>query len=399
MAEFAQAPGVQYYLELTIKDARINPVNIQSLVIKEWVFNLVPTIEIHFIDDGYFTEIIPLEDGEDIEVLLAKNEDDENPVELTFSLDDYSVGILGDNRKSTLSITGHLKVNDIFVSKMRSFPGKNSLSVLKQIASDSNLTFVNPRNVIPSDNMNWLQVGQSNYDFIVHVLKRSYVPNDVVFFYANSSNEFVYTSLHAEMDKEDIKRAKFNVRNAERNVEDDSDKDDTIWFASYNITNYSGFFNKSCGYGFGYCYYDLSQEVFKSYKSIKKFTDLSFRNKDLLGSTIKTSDCADLIEKNVYSAKYFESLSRNEFLKNNFFGNLLVMNINSLSQVKLMDVIDVDIPSLFEEENSNEVLSGKYMVAGIQHEISTGAIYRKKIALGRNGMNKSQSVKIYQVES
>jgi len=398
MAEIGQMIGVQFYLELKIKDNKINPLNIQYLVIREWIFNILPTVEIRLIDDGYFTEIIPLEDSEDIQIILGKHEDDENPIELIFSLNDYTSDIISDNRKSILTITGTLKANDMFWIRSRSFPKQNSITVLSTIAEESKITFSNPHNIIPSDNMTWIQNDLSNFKFIKHVLKRAYIPDDVLFFYANSLNKFIVTSLKSEMDRTDIKKSKFDIIKFGNNAKDNKDPDDTIWFASYNIVNYSNFFNENIGYGFKYSYYDLENNNLKTYSNINKITQLSFRNKDFVGKPVIKNLNNELIESNIYGSEYFESLLRNQFLKNNFFANSIVLNVNALSKINLMDKIDLSIPSLFKSEQSNEVMSGFYLVMGIQHEITKGGIYKKKIALGRNGMNKSSNIKIYKVE-
>lgn len=399
MSEFGQLPGQQFYLELSIKGERYNPNNIQYFVIREWIFNILPTIELMLADEGYLTEADPLEDGSEIEVLLAKSEDDPNPLEMTFLVDDYTVEIMGDNRKSLVSITGHLKVDKMFEIQSRSFSKRNSAEVLQQIASECGLKFSNPRNITPTDNMVWLQASVSNQDFIGQVLKRSYIPNDCTFFYGNHNNEFVYTSLLTEMEKQEIKKTKFNIENFERFSKDDQDKDNTIWFGSYSIVNYSGYFNKKLCYGFEYDYYDLDgNNVFQEYSDIKKLTELSFRNKKNINGVFLADNVKDYIASNVYGEKYFESFSRNDFLKDNFFSNSVVLSVNSLSQVNLMDILDVDIPSLIEAEQSNEVMSGFYLVCGIQHEVTNGSIYRKKVAIGRNGMNKSANVKDYEVD-
>ena len=400
MSEMNQAPGVQYYLSVEIKGAKYNPVNIRYLVIKEWIFNILPTIEICLIDDGYLLEQVPLEDGEDINITLAKTEDDPNPIDLTFSFDDVEYGILGDNRKSIVTFTGHLKVDDMFTIKGRCFTKQNSASVLENIAIEAwPLQFSNSHNIIPSDQMNWYQNSQTNFEFIKHILRRSYIPNDTAFFYADIENNFIYTSLQSEIDKHNVKKAKFNVANYELNVKDDSDKDDTIWFTAYSIVNSSGYFNKMLTYGYEYNYYDLENPIVKLYSDINKLdSKVSFRNKSLVGKAVTRISSIDYIASNLYGDKYYESLLRNKFLKDNFFANSLVLNINALSQVSLFDTIDIDIPSLFVENGTNNVMSGLYLVNGIQHEVSVGGIYKKKLSLGRSGMRKSSIVKQYQVE-
>lgn len=398
MSEQGMISGQQFYLTMDIKGIKYNPSNLQYFIIREWIYNILPTIEMQFLDDGYLSEVFPLEDQEDIKIVLAKHEDDENPIEMIFSVDDCSYEIKGDNRKIVISINGHLKADKMFILKSRSFSIQNSSSVLSNIASENNLTFLNPHNIVPSDNMIWYQINQSNFDFIKHVLKRSYIPDDVLMFYARVDKKFILTSLKREIDKREIKKSKFSIENYERNDKDEDDKDDTIWFSNYSIVNNSGFFNKRIGYGFGYSYFDLNDVVSETYSTIPKLTQLSFRNKNMKDITVRNETYAEINLANIYSEKFYESMTRNRFLISNFFANSLVLNINALSKVNLMDTIDVYIPSLMQEDNHNEVLSGFYLVAGIQHEVSNGGIYKKKIALGRNGFNKNPDLRTYNVE-
>ena len=141
------------------------------------------------------------------------------------------------------------KVNyNMFQLQTRSYARQTSKSVLQQIATESGIEFTNPRNIKPSDNMTWFQSNSSNFDFIKHVIKRAYIPKDVVFFYADTRNKFVFTSLLAEMRKKESKITKFSVENTESSILNENDKDNTIWFASYDIVNYSGFYNKKSSY-------------------------------------------------------------------------------------------------------------------------------------------------------
>lgn len=402
MAETGQPAGQQYYCEIFIKETQYNPVNINYLIIREWIFNILPTLELQFIDDGYLTDVSPLEDGEDILISLAKNEDTEETINLIFSLDDYNVGLLGDNRKSLVTLTGHLKVNGMFQKRTRSFTTQNSSSVLQNIATESGKIYTNPRNVVPVDSMVWYQIFKSNFDFIRSVLKRVYIPDDVALFYADAKDKFVFTSLNTEWNKNEIKTCKYDVEKFERNVEDDEDPDKTIWFNSYSIANNSGYYNKMRSYGTSYSYYNLEGNVISNeYSNINLKTDLSFRNADIMSNTnhaVYGRNCCDFNERNLYGPEYFESRVRNKFLRDNFFAFSLVLNINSLTDISLMDKVDVMIPSLFNEDDENEVMSGLYLVAGIQHEVSKNGIYTKKISVSRNGMNKSSDISSYQVE-
>jgi hypothetical protein len=401
MAGILQPAGQQFLCSLVIKGNQYNSLNINYLVIREWIFNIIPTIEIQFLDEGYLTEATPLEDNEDIIVILAKHEGDENPLQMTFSLDDYEVGVIGDNRKTIITMTAHLKVEDFFTTKNRSLSRRDSASVLEQIAQEANITFTNPQNVKPTDNMVWYQSNISNFAFVKHVLKRAYIPEDLPLFYANSNNKFVYTSLFAELNKQKLRKAKFNVEQFEMNVKDDNDKDETIWFNAYDIVNYSGFYNKIFGYGVSVNYYDLDQNRTFNYSDITKVTDLSYRDKNLKGKAVFNRNAGDFINSNVYSEEYFETYAKNKFILHNFFAMGMIININALETVNLMDTIHIEIPSQMKENNINEVMTGKYIVAGIQHEVSNGGYYKKKVSIHRNGMNKSVALgndHIYQVE-
>ena len=401
MAEIGQPAGQQFYCIVKIRNSQLNASNINYLIIREWVFNILPTLELQFYDSGYLTEISPLEDGEDIEVTISKNEDSDEIISLVFSFDDMEMGLIGDNRKTIITLTGHLKVDyNMFTLQTRSFARQTSKSVLQQIATESGIEFTNPRNIKPSDNMTWFQSNSSNFDFIKHVIKRAYIPKDVIFLYGDTRNKFVFTSLLAEMGKKESKITKFSVENTESSVRNENDKDNTIWFASYDIVNYSGFYNKKSSYGVSYTYYDLKDNaVTESYTDINKLTDLSFRNrKGVSKNGVYIDYVGDYFDNNIYGYQYFESKIRNPMLKNNFFANSLNINVNSLSKVYLFDTIEIQIPSLFGEGEVNEPLSGEYLVGGIQHEISQGNIYRKKVSIHRNGMNKNSNYKLYEVE-
>ena len=239
MAEFGQLAGQHFYCILTIKGTDYNPSNLMYLISREWVFNVLPTIELQFLDDGYLNEVSPLEDGEDIQISVAKHEDDVEVMELTFSMDNYEVGILGDNNKSIVTLTGHLKADDMFTTKTRRFPRQNSEAVLQTISDEAGFNFKNPHKIAPADNMIWYQLGISNFDMIRHVMKRAYIPNDTIFAYANTNvdalslpvggltksrkSDFVFTSLQSEVDKKEIKICKYDVPSFELNVKNTED--------------------------------------------------------------------------------------------------------------------------------------------------------------------------------
>jgi hypothetical protein len=390
-ADFNQPNGQQFFCTVKIKDIQFNSSIIFALIIREWVLDVLPKIQLDLSDDGTLNEVMPLDDNEVISILIGKTEQDESPLELEFQVQDYKMNVMGENKRLFFSITGILKTNNMFMLRNRSFSRSTSKDICSQIASEEGLTFKNPLNVIPIDNMTWYQSNMNNYNFIKYVLNRSCVNDDAAFFYANTQKEFVYTSLNKEIDKAESIDAIYDINKSFSMDLNNLDKR-KIWFNSYDVVNMNGYFNKKIAYGFAYSYYDLSKstQAFE-YNKYKLMAQKSFKDKNLDGKVFYGgNDLGIYNDLNLYE-KYFESLMRNKYLINGFFGYSILLNINSLYKVKLFDKVNLGIPSLFPENKAdiNEVVSGEYLVGGIIHQIGNNGIYTKTISLHRNGSDKS----------
>lgn len=383
-----QTPGQQFYSRVKIKGQDISSSNIQSLTIREWVVSILPKLELSVFDLGNIIETLTLEDGDEIEVILAKDQSSEIKLNMKFAFSDYSIDILNDNRMQVINIVGYLKCDNMFYLQNRSFSGKRSDEVFKQIASECGLGFVNRYSINTNDKMNWFQLNKNNFEFLKHVLKRSYLYDDVIMLYADSNSKLIMTSLNREITKKDNIVAKFDVEKYEYNA-DITDKN--IYFNSYDVVNMSGYFNKINNYGVTAQYYDMLNPISIQYNKFKKMSDLSFINKKYNGKLAYNLNWGMYNNLNIYSEKYYESLIRNEFLISNFFGYSVMLQINADNDVKLFDKLNVVIPSILSGE-LNEVLSGMYLVGGIIHNISNGNIYRKMVSVHRNGNNKSSNI-------
>jgi len=397
-----QPAGQQFYCKVRIKDNDFPSPNIVSINIREWAVDILPRLELTMYEDGFLIESFPLEDNEEIFVTLARQEDSENRIELTFNLLDYAVAQAGDGDKAKLvTITGYLKNNGIFKSKSRRFKNNSSIDIFRRIAREEGIKFKNPRNVKTKDNMTWYQAGLTNYQFIRHVLQRANVINDIPFFYANVENEFVFTSLVKEMKKKESRIAKYNVDKSEYLVEDNNDKDKTIYYNSYDIVNASGYINRKIAYGASYSYYDLRKNNDGEYNDIDLMTQLSFRNKDLVGkSSYDGRGCFGAFNDNLYSENFYKAMVRNCLLKQNFFAFSISISVNAINDIRLFDKINLSFPTVLPNGTvNNEVMSGEYLVGGIVHSVAAGGIYTKLVSLHRNGMNRSSSVRFPMVDS
>lgn len=389
-----QPAGQQFFCRLFVGGSEIISKNILSITIREWAFEILPRIEISIEDEGLLFEKAPLEDNDEIIVKLAKNEDVEDAFEASFTLADYAIEIVNDNRVSIVNMSGYLRVKDIFTLKNRSFARQTSREVLQFIAGESELTFRNPQNISSNDSMTWYQISLSNYNFIKHMLKRASVADDALLFYGNTDGEFVYTSLYREMNKRDSVIARHNIDKATRNSLSDEDAS-SMWYNAYNIVNLSSYYNKKTGYGINYNYYDFEREVSEQTNGREKLTELFFKDQELVGKPVASVTYSSYDDRNIHG-DYFASAARNLALINDFFGGIsLVISINSLYPVKLLDKVDLILPSMVAEEEMNEAHSGEFLVGGIVHHIARNGVYSKFVSLNRNGLNKSPYLKNY----
>jgi len=379
-----QLPSQQFFSRVIINGQEIASNNIINLTIREWVLDILPKIEISIADFGALIEVVTLNENDEIEVFLGKHLESNNILHMVFQLSDFNVTVMADNRMLLLNIVGYLKVDDMFILKNRRFAGTFSKDVLNQIATETGLEFYNKYNINTNDQMTWLQVNSSNYNFVKHVLKRSYIANDVVFGYADHTNRFIFTSLNREIDNNNYKVAKFNVKESEFKTDS---QDNNIYYNAYDVVNLSGHYNKITGYGVKVDYYDLEIDNSITYNTINKISDSlkTFIKTDTNGTKTKNIIGGSFNDLNLYSDKYYETMGRNEFLINSMFGFSIAIQIDAEEDINLFDKIQLVLPSLVSE--FNDKYSGFYLVGGIIHTIDNGGIYRKCLSLHTNGRN------------
>lgn len=381
-----------FFCEMTIGDAEVIPENIISLTIREWALDVVPRLYCILNDDGMLTEIFNISDGEKITLLLGKHPEDENTIKLDFTLQDFKMNLVSDNKYSIVSFTGILDISKLyFPIKNRSFANKNSKEVLRQIAEECNLTFKSPYNFKTNDRMTWYQINIPNWQFINYVKKRAFKEDDMILSYIDINKKLYLTSLKTEINKQEEKIAIYDQENYTKfSFEDETDKN-TIWYNYYDYVNISGKYNKINNYKTEYNYYDLSDNVESSIKSnLASFTNLTFKNKSNLNNTVKHTYCG--IINNEYD-NYAKAMIQNEYYKQNFFAFAMALNINSLSKVYLLDKINVIIPAMPTyggELEINDRLSGYYLVVGQVYNIGKNKTFNKQIILSRDGENNSQ---------
>jgi hypothetical protein len=403
-----QGTAVNFYCNLKIKGHQVISQNIIHLTIKEWIFDIVPRIEITINDDGTFTEVYPLQDGDIISVEIKKNSLDTPSTILKFDLIGYTFGSMAGTKFAQIIIAGALHVDNFYSPiHTRSFSNRNSSDVLKQLLiseGNSKLSI----GASTTDVMTWLQIHISNIDFCKHILKRSYIANDTMFLYAdtnsyatstgnadNVTSGFNYTSFKTEVDKNIEGIARYNLVNYSADSFEDAADYKDFWFNTYNVFDFNSYVNKTKNYGVTYSYYDTVNG-----KQSVKLSDLSHPLSDLSAKDVNSAeqmsheyDLGYLPVGNVHQ-NYYKAMVQNDYYKSNFLGGfVLELNINSLGKPRLFSRVNVVIPSMLGT-GSNESLSGNYIVAGVVHDLGKGMQYKKRMALIRNGFDWSEFITI-----
>jgi len=400
-------PAQHFYLNLRVKnksgvntsitDITIPRENIQYLTIREDILSILPRIEFVISDVASFVDRFVILDDDVISVIISQNEEIEPAIDMEFIISDYSFESDDSaNHYNVVKFVGYAFSKNLFVPyRNRSF-NDNSEGILSRIAKETGIKFDNPQRVNSSDKMIWYQ-DSNNFNFIKHILKRAYIPNDSIFFYSNTKNKFVYTSLRAEMKKE----VNFNATFDEERVYNYllmSDENDRMFFNSYNVVNLTGLFNKISNYAATFGFYNLRGEyIGGTVDRVDKMTDLYNKSKEYDGEPSIFCNVG-LFGNNEVFEEFPRGIVQNMFLKYNLFSTTLLLNINSMTDVKLFDRVNVGIPEILDDKKSfNEPYSGNYLVGSITHNITYDGVYQKKVMLCRNGINKSDVLNDYNV--
>jgi len=409
--EAAVSPDVNFSLTMSIKGTSVTKHSIQTLVIREWIFDLLPRIEIEILDSGWFIDKFPFEDNDVIKVELDHLSDGEGVVKTEFLLHDIEIinAGVGKAEQALVKITGILKTDNFpFEIKNRAFSQKTSDEVFEELSNDIGFNSFTSR-VTSKDKMSWIQSHQSDFDFSKHVLKRSFVnENDTTFLYSDRDGNCVFTSLQTELENENKpKIAMFNLEASLLNninmQEDEYDEkvedlkeqegsENLIFYRQWYFKNFQGTSNKENSYGRTFSFNNTEDYVNRTMKDDKHdLTVHSLKEKDKIGKFVKNDTFGILDILNTHP-EYFLSMVQNEYLKENFFANSVVLYTKPNEELKLFDKINLIVPTYFKADSEIDIVhSGMYIVGGIIHEVQKSSIYSTIVILFRNGLNLSDT--------
>ncbi len=379
--------GVNSLVEVKINGESIPSGNVIFLVIRTWIFDVVPRLELLLNDDGLLSEVKPLTDHDLIEVSLAKNYFTKNKIKMTFRLMSYEMGSMKGNKYNQYQMYGMLDVGELYYPiQTRSFPNLNSYQAISDIITECGSVLNKDTNINPVDTMTWLQSNCTNLEMVKHVMKRAYINDDAIFVYADETGEFTYNSLKNALSKNVKGEARYDLEKFSAEIFKDVADYQDIWLNTYCIHSYNGHTNIYRNYGVNFNSYDLKAGASLTEYRHQKMSNAPDSTKDEseMGSGRSTYNFDYGYKSTNTHSNYYQAMTQNDYLKHAFFsGNILELNINSLSDVKLLDKINVSIPSLIGI--TNKALSGDYLVSGIVFEYQKGETLRKNIHVSRDG--------------
>lgn len=385
----------QYNLRLSLinsigEETTLNNENVITLSITESVLSIVPKIDITLINVGGFIERTPITDKCMISIVIeepnkiAKNIQDNTSyiVNSKFIISSfYAMSDLYENKYLTYNISGYLALDNLFVPYHRqSFTGSSD-DVLEAVCGEVGFNF--DRRVRGVEDNIWYQAG-NNFQFMTHVMERSFVDGDGVFVYGTASKDLVYTTMGFESSKEVSKIAKYSKSQTETNMLLNDTKH--MYYDSYNVLNNAEVYNNVVLYGGLYSYYDMTKYVYDTVHYNGKLTDLYNLNKQYAGQPVFSIGVGLLPDESLFNTIYRGKMM-NAFYKFAMFSNSILLNVGSCADVNLFDKIDLYLNSTADGNTISESYSGYYLVGAITTTISRDMNILKKVMLCRYGMN------------
>jgi hypothetical protein len=376
-------------LELYIDGVNFPLTAVQSLVIREYAFSLVPLLEIVLVDDFALSEMNPLQEGQEIKVNMGINRTTEDIIENTFEIVSFNYSakpISQHANRANVVISAAFKANDIIGNLGdKSFPSMTSSEVLEQIANDLDLEFAIKKST--KDKMNWYRFDQTYCEFINDLTNKSDAgDNDCPFIYIDRAGTLNYNTLRTALDQ-----------GVKKNFEQDSKSSKVAalaegvnFFSSYNLIDSSGLSNKLLGgNGVAYSYYDTNKIVNGQIVEIEDTGLVDYKNKTISNINKPSKHLAFGTQNSTLYDGYYKTLARNYYLRNTILSTSNIINVQPDKDIKLMDVINIKILSSKDRNQEAEPFSGRYIVTGIVHSISPNARYSMNLVLSRDGQNKT----------
>lgn len=248
-----ESTNQQHYLRASIGGFDLHFANVLEVVVREWMFDVLPTCVMHFQGGQEWTKGLSLQEQQEIKLEFGSAPTEVKPAAVNSTFVSRAWQISKGQERMNISVSGNLAVSNFGIpAQFRSIPGKTSSEVLAQIGKELSLK-VTETPAPSSDQQTWLQCGQTNHRFIQDVLGRSWVGvGDALFAWADRTRKWDIQTLTSIVAR--AKEPKKLVSWPEGVIDDqdpmEMDKESRVWpIAGFEVMDHSGILNLMRGYG------------------------------------------------------------------------------------------------------------------------------------------------------
>tara|TARA_R110001592_G_scaffold347604_1_gene641220 strand:- start:881 stop:2086 length:1206 start_codon:yes stop_codon:yes gene_type:complete len=375
-----------YSAEVYIDGKPVPYKNIMSLTVKEYIYSILPRVEITFLDSGIFVEHNPILEGQVIQVLLSNNGEEINLLNQTFMVLNSSITVIDKTNSSFLiTVSGAFNRPGLF-NKIhnKSYPSKTFSDVIKDVADANSLD--HDVRIESKDKMNWYQLNQTYADFINTSIYRSYVnDDDSPFTFINRKGVLVYTSLKTAAKN---KSAIIFSNDSDMATSPFGNATNERYFSSYTFSDNSGFNNNlNGGSGIKVSYYDGNKFITNEIKKVPSSEMTPYKNKLNINHNKLVNNAVGFGQLNNVYDSYFNSLATNDLVRKALLSTSLSINAHA-GDYNLLDKINIEIK---KDGNLLAAQSGDYLVGGIIHNINKNSRYNQMLICFRDGFGNANS--------
>lgn len=369
---------------LKISGVQIPMNNIQVCVVREWIFDLVPRLEVVFSDVFNIAETSSIKQYDEIELTMKYDKDTKPNVNVKFIILTVEVSPTGSGVPvKVIQLTGVGASKSFFYdNKSRSFSNSISSVVVSEVFKNNNLEY-NTRDFKTSDKMNWIQCSTSDFEFLKHIKNRSYkTEDDSLFIYVDRKGLGNYISLKEKASSKPKLDFKYVVT-----LMPEMERDGVVNYSNFTYKNLLGVSALSSDVADSVIQVgnDGEMELSFFYDVSKKLNFISgdpyvFRTeKKYVKNSLQPRNTGNTYDQ------YHINKERKKLVERLFFSTMVVVSGLPHSKLNLADVVNLEVP--IAKSNSNDIsekFSGSYLIGGMIHQLVGTNMYQCSYALFRN---------------
>lgn len=286
-----ESNSVQSFINLKVSDIDIPYANIREVVVREWLFDPLPTVAVTMVGGEEWTQAMSLQENQELDLMFGSvpTEKREAAVKAKFFLRTWAVD--KGQERIVMNLCGTLACAGLMTpASFVSYPMKTSAQVLTQIGKEFGFK-ADKFSAISIDLQTWLRCGLTGLQFVSHLLRNAWVgDDDMVFAWASRKSVWMVKTLKQIIIE--TKTPKILEYWPEGFSDDEDPKEmpdeDRKWpFAGFQWKDLHGITNLQGGYGEALYSYDgkaMSMEVLKS--TGPKLSTMVTAAKDDLGRAV-----------------------------------------------------------------------------------------------------------------